>query len=255
MRARVIGDTETKDVTISVIGDPILARDALDTVRMTFEDMHSAIKGLAVDELIPVPGRPDAPFVGYRHLRALDFNGVAKHFAQGASPSEIIEMDVREALSAVRGLVKAEAERAKVTMHFHNGSKPVIPMSGDYINQSTSGGNFIGPVAGKMVDCTNIINQQGDGELRELLKTLQHQVGALILKLPIERQEEAMENLLLLMKGADVRKPNRRWYSVSAEGLLEASKFVGEFTANILNSITQIGTRFWPDFSLPSGSQ
>ncbi|MBK8038885.1 MAG: hypothetical protein IPK22_17395 [Verrucomicrobiaceae bacterium] len=38
-------------------------------------------------------------------------------------------------------------------------------------------------------------------------------------------------------------KPNRAWYSVSSEGLLEASKYVKDFTGNIaetLGSLTKL---------------
>jgi small GTP-binding protein len=249
-RARVIGDAEKKEVTISVLGDPIDARDALDTVRLTFEDMHSVIEGLTVDELVPVPGRPDAPLLGYRHLRALDLNRVPKHFAQGATSSEIIAVDVREALNAVRGPKKAEAEGAATTFIFNAESKPIIPMSGDHIQQNISGGNFTGPVAAKMENCTSIINQQSNGERRDLLQTLERETRALISKLPPEKQPQAAKEFERLVESADEKSPNRRWYEVSAEGLLEASKFAKDFAGDLAGTIGQLGKAIWPDFSL-----
>lgn len=54
------------------------------------------------------------------------------------------------------------------------------------------------------------------------------------------------------MKGATAATPNRRWYSVSAEGLLEAAKYAKEFTGEIAGTIGQLGKLIWPDFSLPS---
>lgn len=117
--------------------------------------------------------------------------------------------------------------------------------------QNISGGNLTGPVAAKMENCTRIISQQSHGERRELLESLQREAGALISKLPTDQQEEVAENLELLVKGADEKKPNRRWYSVSAEGLLEASKLAKDLTSNLVGTIGQLGKLIRPDFALP----
>jgi hypothetical protein len=55
----------------------------------------------------------------------------------------------------------------------------------------------------------------------------------------------------MLVKQATNKKPDRKWYSLSAEGLLEASKFVKDFSGNIAGTVGQLGKLLWPDFSLP----
>ena len=94
-------------------GPPAMRREALDRVRFTFDSIHAEIKDLPVRELIPVPSRPDAPCIDYRHLRTWEWNGRAVFDAMGSQPGEIIPVNVREALEGVRGPLRAELERAE----------------------------------------------------------------------------------------------------------------------------------------------
>ena len=113
--------------------------------------------------------------------------------------------------------------------------------------------NNYGQIGEVLNNCTNIINQQPTGESRELLEKLTTEVDALITALPVEKdalKKEAAENLELLIKAATSEKPKRKWYSVSAEGLLEASKFAKDFAGNIAGTIGQLGKLLWPDFKL-----
>jgi internalin A len=110
----VRGDLERKQVEVSVReGPPAMRREALDRVRFTFDSIHAEIKDLPVKELIPVPGRPDAPCIDYRHLRTWEWNGRAVFDAMGSQPGEIIPVNVREALEGVRSPLRAELERAE----------------------------------------------------------------------------------------------------------------------------------------------
>ena len=85
-------------------------------------------------------------------------------------------------------------------------------------------------------------------------RELERDAERLIEKLPADKKEEApqvAENLEMLVKQATNPKPNRKWYSVSAEGLLEASKWVKDFTGDITGTVGKLGRLLWPDFSLP----
>jgi hypothetical protein len=257
-RVRIIADRELKRVQISVRGPEPVRRDVLDSVRVTFGALHSAINNLAVDELIPVPGRPDAPLLKYSFVRSLDWKGIRDFEAEGAGAGETITVNVREALDGVRGTEQRkrdEEQRQQVHHHYYReGTQPKFPM-GDHIEQNISGGNFTGPVAAKMENCTSIIDQQNNPKRRELLEEIQKQTRELISKLPEDKREKAAGNLELLVKGADEQAPDREWYSVSAKGLLEASKFVKDFTGNIAGTIGQLGKLIWPDYSMPQQSE
>jgi hypothetical protein len=84
--------------------------------------------------------------------------------------------------------------------------------------------------------------------------TLHRDVAALIEKLPQEKQAEAPEvakSLQVLVEQATSDKPSRRWYSVSAAGLLEAAEWVKEFSGDIGGTVLNLGKLLWPDFQLP----
>jgi len=101
-----------------------------------------------------------------------------------------------------------------------------------------------------------MVLQQPPGEKKHLLDQLRRDVEAMISHLPADKADEApqvAENLEMLVKQATSDKPNRKWYSVSAEGLLEASKWTKDFGGNIIGTVGQLGKLMWPDFSPPKG--
>ncbi len=102
-----------------------------------------------------------------------------------------------------------------------------------------------GQVSQVMKHCTNAIHEQPAGERKDLLEELTRQVQELIAALPKEKKEkipEIEENLEMFIKQATSEKPNRKWYEISAEGLMDASKYVKDFTANIAAPIKSLGT-------------
>jgi hypothetical protein len=104
-----------------------------------------------------------------------------------------------------------------------------------------------------MKDCTSIINSQPPGERKELLETLQKQVGGLISGPPEEKQQfkkMVADRLKELTEGVTSGTPDRAWYSVSSKGLLEAARFVKDFSAEIGGTLKNLGSSFWPDFKL-----
>ena len=104
-----------------------------------------------------------------------------------------------------------------------------------------------------MKDCTSIVNSQPPGERKELLETLQKQIGEVISGPPEEKQQlkkMVADRLKELTEGVTTGTPDRAWYSVSSKGLLEAAKFVKDFSSEIGDTLKNLGTSFWPDFKL-----
>lgn len=136
-----------------------------------------------------------------------------------------------------------------------------IIVQGDYIKGGKTmthdqsiyiGGNVTNSQVGQtLTNCTNMIQQQAPGERKDLLEELAKQVQQLVKALPQDKQEETASNLELAVKAATSAKPNRAWYSVSAEGLMEASKYVKDFSGNITGTLKNLGQALWPDFLLP----
>jgi TIR domain len=123
----------------------------------------------------------------------------------------------------------------------------------DHIQQNISGGTFHGPVAAVMKDCTSIINNQPSGERKDLLETLHEQIGELISGPPDEKQQlkkMVADRLKELTEGLTSGTPDRAWYSVSSKGLLESAKFVRVFSTEIGGTLKDLGSTFWPGFTL-----
>ncbi len=117
------------------------------------------------------------------------------------------------------------------------------------------GGHVINSQVGQtLTNCTNLVREQAPGERKALLETLNANVGKLIESLPEDKMDEApqvAEDLEMMVRQASSEKPNRKWYSVSAEGLLNAAKWVEDFTADIGGTILRLGKLLWPDYQLP----
>ena len=58
------------------------------------------------------------------------------------------------------------------------------------------------------------------------------------------------DRLKELTEGVTSGTPDRAWYSVSSKGLLEAAKFVKDFSAEIGGTLKNLGSTFWPGFTL-----
>ena len=88
-----------------------------------------------------------------------------------------------------------------------------------------------------------------------MLEALHRDVRKLIENLPSDKQDEAAQvadNLEMIVKQATSEKPNRKWYALSAEGLLEAAKWVKDFSAVIGGTIQNLGQSIWPNYELPT---
>jgi len=156
-----------------------------------------------------------------------------------------------------RLIAEKVAQATGNTFVFKDGSNPNITIvtNGDFIPQDDHrviiDGNSYGQVSQTLINCNNTIQQHPPGEQRDLLKKLVRDVSELISRSPKEDRAEFEGNLELLVKAVTAKKPNRKWYMVSSEGLLEASKWVKDFSSNIAATIGQLGTSLWSDFILP----
>ncbi len=69
-----------------------------------------------------------------------------------------------------------------------------------------------------------LAEQPARAALQQQLQRLQAELEGLLHRLPTAEQEEAARCLKELARQANQPKPQRRWYSVAAEGLVEAAK-------------------------------
>jgi internalin A len=251
--AVIRADYDTNQVSVWVRGRySNERRDLLTVVREHFAIIHGQIKGLNPREFVAVKGHPEI---------TVSFDDLIKDERQGVRTTRVtlheerIEVEIAELLNGVES-PEDRAKRAKEEERL-GGVKTIIYDQSitmrDHIQQNISGGTFHGPVAAVMKDCTTIINSQQPGERKELLETLQKQVGELISGPSEEKQQlkkMVADRLKELTEGVTSGTPDRAWYSVSSKGLLEAAKFVKDFSAEIGGTLKNLGSSFWPDFKL-----
>ena len=240
-RALVIGDAEAKQVEINVAGQPIACRDALDAVRFTFEGIHGAIKDLAVEELIPVPGRPDAPLLKYRHLRSLEFSEIATLPAEGAEPGEIIPVDVREVLSGVRGKQKEKAEAAQI-INIAPGARAEFMEHKTTNTQKISGGTFNAPVGINQAfsNCYNTAQAAPQPDVQQALKALIAEVEKIHPQLSEGERGKAEKRLKTLTEAAAQPEPDKEQIAFSGNGLIEAAKTCAEMAPSVVGAVKTV---------------
>ena len=241
-RALVIGDAEAKQVEISVAGQPIACRDALDAVRFTFEGIHGAIKDLAVEELIPVPGRPDAPLLKYRHLRSLEFSEIATLPAEGAEPGEIIPVDVREALNGVRGKQKEKAEAAQIINFNAPGARAEFMEHKTTNTQNITGGTFNAPVGINQAfsNCYNTAQAAPQPDVQQALKALIAEVEKIHPQLSEGERGKAEKRLKTLTEAAAQPEPDKEQIAFSGNGLIEAAKTCAEMAPSVVGAVKTV---------------
>ena len=77
-------------------------------------------------------------------------------------------------------------------------------------------------------------------ELKTALKELHGAVGEMLKQLPPEKQQETARDLETLAQEAVSPTPRRKWYELSAEGLLEAAKTVGEMAGPVVTAVKAV---------------
>lgn len=242
---RVIGDAETKKVSISVNGPETSRREALDQVRFTFQELHRTVDNLRVKQLIPVPGYREAPLLDYEHMRALDWKDVRTYEAPGAGFAEIISVDVRQVLRGVRGTQgtkQDEEKRLAVINHYHHytpGNQPKF-MNDDH--SISIGRDNYGQVGQTLTNCTNLIQQMQPGELKVRLETLTEQLVPVRDEMKVRDAKEIDAQLTTLVEEAQKpeKERDRGLLSVTAQGLIEAAQTVGEIATPVIATVKAI---------------
>lgn len=113
-------------------------------------------------------------------------------------------------------------------------------------NPGIIGDNNQQTIANSFNHCANPAAAERElAALNKLLAELQS-------KLPEDKKEEAALHAEKLEEAAKGNEPkSRAWYSISAKGLLEASKWVKDLSGNIGGTLSDLGKAIWPDFKMP----
>ena len=257
--ALIKADYDANKVSVWVRGPHADARRGLlKVVRHHFGSIHARIRELNPNELVALKDHPDV-LQSYSDLVKDERRG--KTTVAVTINDERLDRPIADFLDCIeRPATRREAaERDKSGRTFYLATGAVYHEHEETMSQDDHsihiGGNVTNSQVGQTLSKCNItIQEQAPGERKDLLEALSGKVKRLLEQLPPEKQDEApqvAENLAMLVKQATASKPNRPWYDVSAKGLLEASKFVKDFSGNIAGTIGQLGRLIWPDFQLP----
>lgn len=250
----VRADYEENVVDIWVRGGHKDARRSLLTIiRKKFEEINGRFKELNPEEKIAAPGHPSA-LIPYRDLILDKRRGKADIAVtidgerQDVSISDVLEgMASSEEHEAAANRFETFAERQTYS------EKPMSIHVDKSINIS---GNVSNAQVGQtLTNCNNIVRQRVAGKTKDAMEALRREVGTLIPHLPQDKHEQVAENLEMALKQAAKDKPDRKWYSVSAEGLMEAATWAKDFSGNIAGTVGNLGKCLWPDFTLPSSAK
>lgn len=127
----------------------------------------------------------------------------------------------------------------------------VVVEPGGHMTHNEQNVRVSGPVTGDIQvgqlvadQITNAMNRVQESDVPDELKTrlaeLNTLVEQLVKKAPPEVQAKAAKNLEALTKEATSKTPDREWYSVSANGLIEAAKAVGELAAPVAGAVKAV---------------
>jgi hypothetical protein len=85
-----------------------------------------------------------------------------------------------------------------------------------------------------------VASSNANPQLRDALQDLHKGVAEMAKKLPAEKQIEVSKDLETLSAEAISQSPRRKWYELSADGLLEAAKAVGEIAAPVVTTVKTV---------------
>jgi small GTP-binding protein len=254
------------DVFVGLLTTAFLVSDFIETVEI--KAARDKLNKQGSDFLFVLILVDDIPLEGldlaaYQILRP-GGKAVCKHPSRKAGFNQA-QKDLEPILLARQALKKQQNREDSRLQRHVNVSKMqqaegiTIIVQGDYIqgrktmsddNSIHIGGNVINSQVGQtLTNCTNTIQQQAPGEQKSLLEELQKQVTQLIKALPADKQDEApqiVENLEMVVKEVTSAKPRRKWYSLSAEGLMEAATYVKDYGSNIAGALKSLENLVFP---------
>lgn len=106
--------------------------------------------------------------------------------------------------------------------HIDQGEKKMSKIK-QTINNSSINGSVV--AAENIKESFNVIsNSSASDDLKNQLKQLAEAVDLMIKELPKEKAEEVSDDMKRLAEEAVKKKPNRKWYSVSIDGLIKAAE-------------------------------
>ena len=219
-KALVKADIEDKKITIAIDGLEHTRRDALSAIRYQLDEIHASIKGLNPQKRVPVPNAPNAEALEYETLLMLEREGQDTYLVRDGA--RLVKVNVREILSGIESEERRRKE-GTVINNYYNASDGGVIVGRDFSGNLVSG------------DYNKINSAEIDPELKDTLLQLAEAVNAMLAELPAEESAEVAEDFSKLADEATKPKPNKKWYSVSIEGLIQAAEKLDKLGEPVVN--------------------
>lgn len=248
-------DTEDRKITISIDGPEYTRRDALSAIRYELDEIHGSVKGLEAEKYVPIP---NAESQKYEFLLKLERDGVKILPVPGKIGNEPILIDISKILGGIESEASRREEAEKVVnnnyINYIEGN--LNTGGGDFSggNKNTSannGGIIIGKdVTGNIVSGNNnriiqdsykkISSSNIDSEIKETLQKLIAAIEVMNASLPADQSVDVIEDLVRLVEEISKPNPNKKWYSVSIDGLISAAEKLDKLGEPVISLLRKI---------------
>jgi hypothetical protein len=221
--ALVKADFEDRKIIISIDGLEHTRRDVLSAIRYQLDEIHASIKGLNPERYIPVPGAVHAEPLKYEYLLKLERAGEYTLDVEDGDQLKVI--NIGQMLNAI----ESEYQRREITGNVTN-----IHIGNITIGDNANVGDIV--LASQIQKSFNKADSSDiQPEIRETLKLLAEAVATMNNALPEDQATEVTEDLGKLVDEATKPKPNKKWYSVSIDGLIKAAENVEKVGEPVIN--------------------
>jgi len=243
VRALVKADENERQISILVSGKQ--KRDYFSVIRKTIREINGSFLKFLPKELVPLPGYTDE-FVDYRELIG--------HEQMGEYQITIGRLGKKFPVKQLLDGIESEQERREHFpgneggFHFH-GRDIIIGDRIEEVNKMPKtvmnigkGATIENMVAADVIQGSfNKIGSSGaSDELKMLLEGLTREVERMAGELEKDRAEELAKDLQTFIGEAISKNPRKKWWQLSAEGIKEAAKTVGEIGLSALKNLDKI---------------
>ena len=230
-QAEVIEYYGKREIQVRVAGGQ--KRDLMTLIRDRLKQIHDAYKGLKYDELIQCncstcKDNQEPNFYTIAELADFRANG-QREIQCRKKPYYMV--NVMGLLGDVIDLGRLSERAMPPNIYvqgdlLYKGNKKMANIKQN-IQNATVHGSVV--AAETIQDSFNVIEKSNaKDDLKEQLRLLNEAVKALTEQLPKEKAEDVADDMKRLAEEAVTEKPNRKWYSLSIDGLIKAADNLGE---------------------------
>ena len=242
--AVIKADKRDRKIYIAVHGEQ--KRDFFAVIRRTLKDINENFKYLIFDEKVPLPDNNQVT-VTYQELIGLEKMGKT-HIPIGVLGKEYAVKQLLDGIELEEERMERESREGNgIHYYFQHSEVTIGPSTKEVRDMSTKindrstkigtqlndgsivYGNVTGVVAEKINESFNKVESSNlSDNLKEILKNLTAEVGKMSEHLPKDQAEQIANDLQSLTNEATSKKPRKKWWELSAEGIKDAAKSVGE---------------------------